>query len=268
MPKALLSTSKLLLLCGSGHNGSTILARLLLDHPAIAGELSETFAFGLTQEQLWPAVVEQLALRSGKPRWLLEKTPLHLFNAARLLDILPTSKCIFLMRDGKEVIASLARRSYTIEAATKRWTAAAREILLLRSQWPERTLLVRYEDLVNSPRSQLKQIARFLSISAPPLLRAARSTANTSYLGHQVNSSQHRIIIKSYDQVDDSLPHELRRAIQASLPLEKPVKSGWLVLTREQRAEAGQNDDFRFFIKLFGYSAWRTDNLESGIDAE
>lgn len=257
------TSSKLLLLCGSGHNGSTILARLLLGHPAISGELSETFAFGLTHEQLWPGVLEQLALGAGEPPWVLEKTPLHLYNSSRLLEVFATSRCILLMRDGREVVASLARRSYSMQAALQRWTAAAREIILLRSQFPNRTLLVRYEDLVSSPRSQLHRISSFLSISASPLFKAAKSTANVSYLGNYIKPSQNITTSFSPDQIDDRLPHALRRALQVSMPLGQPRESGWLKLTDEQRAMVGSNDDFRFYIKLFRYSDWRADNLES-----
>lgn len=228
----------------------------------MGGELSETFAFGLTQEQQWPAVLEQLALRAGKPMWLLEKTPLHLFTASRLLANFPTSKCICLIRDGRDVVASLAKRSYSIQAATQRWTAAAREILLLRSTFPSRTMVLHYEALVGNPNRELMQIAYFLAISGSPLQKAARSTSNIRYLGHKINASLDLKSIHSLEQIDERFPHNLRRAMQASLPLSKPVRRGWLQLSQEQKSAAGENDDFRFYIKLFGYSPWSLDNLD------
>ena len=229
---------------------------MLLDHPAIGGELSETFVFGLTPERSWPAVFEQLSMQANNPAWLLEKTPLHIFNASRLLEIFPSARCLCLIRDGKEVVASMVLRSYSVKTATQRWVSSAQETLLLRSLYPSRSILVRYEDLVSSQIESLTRIAGFLGIRSAPLLKAASSTANTSYLGHNIDSFMVRSRYPSHNLVDFDLPHDMRRATQAALPLEQAGAPRWKEIEHSQRQYVLSNDDFVLYSKIFGYLPW------------
>jgi hypothetical protein len=251
-----MTNSKLLLLCGSGHNGSTILARILLAHYAIGGALSETFVFGLTPQQAWPGVFEQLELQSNSPQWVLEKTPLHLFNAARILEIFSSASCLFLIRDGRDVVASMVRRSLTLDSAMQRWSSSAKEILLLRSLFPSRTFLVRYEDLVACPKNTLSNISRFLGLKSAPLIHAAQSSADITYLGHQIDARSAITFYGTHENVHHDISHDLRRATQAALPLSKSVMSRWAELDPDQRKAVMNNDDFLLYEKIYGYLPW------------
>jgi hypothetical protein len=265
---------ELLLLCGSGHNGSTILARVLLGHPMIGGEISETFVFGLSDEKSWPAIFEQLALSAGNPTWLLEKTPIHIFNASNIFKIFPTARCICLLRDGREVVASMVKRSHSVVTATERWCNTSREILLLRSKYPNQTILVRYEDLLENPADTLERIASFLAISSSRLKHDPKISNNTTYLGNTIKGKWALKSYRSYEQVGYSLPHDQRRAIQAALPLGgPPFRSNWDELSIDEKSKVKQNDDFWFYNKVFGYLAWgekgefynSSDNISSSI---
>lgn len=247
---------RLLLLCGSGHNGSTILTRILLDHPMIGGTLSETFAFGLTSKAEWRGVLEQLAYRAKSKKWVVEKTPLHLFNAKDLLEIFPNAKSLLLLRDGREVVASMLMRSLSVRSAVQRWTTSCRELLVLRGIHPTRTHVVRYEELISDRDRVLQNIAEFTEISVIPLIKASVESREVSYLGFRVSSYLKEQEHKTHEDCDYDLVHTNRRAMQASLPLTPGIKSKWEQLDSEIQREVQSHDDFMMYMRIFQYAEW------------
>lgn len=83
-----------------------------------------------------------------------EKTPFHLSWARRLLAERPSWRAIVIVRDPRGVVSSHLRaafRSPPVELLALRWRLDQQEARQLAQAYPTRTLLVRYESLVQEP---------------------------------------------------------------------------------------------------------------------
>jgi hypothetical protein len=96
---------------------------------------------------------------SGKTRWL-EKTPGNVFAFSPIREIFPTARFVHIVRDGRDAVASLARRGFSPLLAVSRWYYATLTGIQYR-EWPNYYEL-RYEDLVRSPREELTKLCAFL----------------------------------------------------------------------------------------------------------
>lgn len=114
----------------------------------------------------------------GKPhQFLVEKTPFHIKYADVILKNFPDAKIINIIRDGRDVCASLQAR-----AKTKRW--AEYDTRTIISQWErcvalskkissdpafsDRIYSVKYEDLRKDTMPQLNQIYSFIDLEITP----------------------------------------------------------------------------------------------------
>ena len=101
-----------------------------------------------------------------KPHWV-NKTPGLLTYTDLLAKLYPGSRCIHILRDGRDVAMSnisLGWGPRTVRAAARRWKS-----LIQRGRQGARSAQLSYtellyEDLVRSPREALKRITRFLTI--------------------------------------------------------------------------------------------------------
>lgn len=97
----------------------------------------------------------------GKNFWM-EKTPSNCYCFNAFLDFFENGKVIHTSRDPYEAICSLVRRGMSPYFATSLWiynTCAA----LAAAESP-RYMLLRYEDLVSSPRSHIEMACTFLDL--------------------------------------------------------------------------------------------------------
>ena len=85
------------------------------------------------------------ALGRGRGRWV-EKTPEHLHHMGAMLRNWETAKVIIMMRDGRDVVASLFARTSQLRESVSRWKNDTK--ISLRFANHPRVLLVKYEDLV------------------------------------------------------------------------------------------------------------------------
>jgi hypothetical protein len=107
--------------------------------------------------------------------WFLEKTPSHALYIPEIKQLLPDSRFIHLIRDCRDVVASLmtASRSWgaswapsSAELAAAMWVqhvSAAKTAA--KSLSPQEFREIRYEDLWNSPFDTLKSLTKFLDLS-------------------------------------------------------------------------------------------------------
>ncbi|HET9034261.1 MAG TPA: sulfotransferase [Dokdonella sp.] len=106
-----------------------------------------------------------------------------------LLESMPNMKAIGIVRDPRDVLASWANAPrefdpmWSLEREWRhaerknagreenwygfeRWKALARSLVELEKQWPDRCLLVRYEDLVKNPRDTLGLLFDFCGLAS------------------------------------------------------------------------------------------------------
>lgn len=157
---------------GRGDNLRKTFFRALIHHP-------EPFPvwpdFEIPEEAFWAALTEinpftvpdgyrafyrLYAARFGKPRWG-DKTPLYCLDLNTIRRVLPETRFIHIIRDGRDAALSLRRMWFSpgweIETQAAYWrkcVLAARRAGVGRPDYME----VRYEDLILSTRETLDRI--------------------------------------------------------------------------------------------------------------
>ena len=110
----------------------------------------------------------------GKPRWA-EKSPAT-FNQLPAVDRMfgRNARFLLVVRDGRDVARSLGAGNWSIlrpwverhgdpfVAGAHYWVDANRKMLAFRDAVPERTHVLRYEDLVTRPEDTLRAVFAFL----------------------------------------------------------------------------------------------------------
>jgi hypothetical protein len=131
------------------------------------------------------ATYKAYASSKGKARWG-DKTPRYVEHIPFLADLFPDSRFIHLVRDGRDVALSYADVSFgpkTVSKSAALWakrvSAGLREG---RSLGPGRYAEIRYEDLVEDPEGQLKELCNFLNASFEPTMIEGASTRDEDVL--------------------------------------------------------------------------------------
>jgi Sulfotransferase family len=116
------------------------------------------------------------AVAAGKAGWL-EDTPSTMRTASRLATILPEARFVHLVRDGRDVAASVLRRSWGPDEALEglRWWASNldRSFAQAAAVPGDRVLTVRMEALFRTDReATYRRLLAFLDLDDEPPLRA------------------------------------------------------------------------------------------------
>ncbi len=133
------------------------------------------FALELHQVDRWAALrgmVQRLfaggAASVGKARWV-NKTPVNVLHATRLLALFPRSRFILCVRDPRDVAGSVLNKSWgpdRMDQLPGWWLANLVPGLLARELYPDRVRLVRYEDLLCTPERTLNGLLAWLGEEA------------------------------------------------------------------------------------------------------
>lgn len=204
--------NNMVFLVGCPRSGTTWLQKLLASHPKVcSGEESHFFSLyvgpqlrswndqktrhfnggmghaagpqAYFREEEFLAILKNYLSALLKPvvdhlqpdEWFLEKTPSHALYIPEIKQLLPDSRFIHLMRDCRDVVASLmtASRSWgaswapsSAEAAATMWVQHVEAVQAARKNlFAHEFREVRYEDLWNSPGDVLNGLATFLGLS-------------------------------------------------------------------------------------------------------
>jgi hypothetical protein len=200
----------LVFLVGSPRSGTTWLQRLIACHPMVrTGQESDVFdtyigpqlrawrreldpevsgrgGVGLgcyLRESEFITLLREYAMKLLEPLvgdlapgvLFVEKTPSHALYLPEIRELLPEARFIHLLRDGRDVVASLlaVSRSWGARWAPKEATSAAelwvRHVAAVRgaaSGLPEEAFAeVRYEDLHARPVATMRRLANFLLLA-------------------------------------------------------------------------------------------------------
>lgn len=194
-----------ILVVGAPRSGTTWLQRMLLSLPACCGgqeshalctiakvladfdrkaamERPHGLGAYLRREELleemrslWVRVMTPAIDAAPQATRLVEKTPDHSMHLDLADELFPRSRVVHLVRDPRDVVASLlaaSRRSWgagwapaTPRAAVARWLECVEHAENSGARLgTERFMRVRYEDLRANPRSVLRAIATFIGL--------------------------------------------------------------------------------------------------------
>jgi hypothetical protein len=123
-------------------------------------------------------------------RVVCEKTPINIVVFEDLAAMLPSARFIHVVRDGRDVVASLLQRNWRdprtgakfdyvaeIAAAARYWTSLAEVGLRAERTIGDKLLRIRYEDLVTDPDAILVAVARHLGVDAKGFASRTPATA-------------------------------------------------------------------------------------------
>ena len=110
----------------------------------------------------------------GNGELFLEKTPSHALFLPEIMELLPNSRIIFVMRDGRDVVASLLAASKSwgsywapknARSAAAMWRQHVEAVRRIAPDLPHGQFMeVRYESLVQSPNATLRSVFDFLGL--------------------------------------------------------------------------------------------------------
>jgi hypothetical protein len=210
-------SSRLVFVGGLHRSGTTPLSRVLADHQDISGlvETGVTEDEGQHLQSVYPQAItyggagrfaldkrahltesSPLAteanaaqlLRSWLPYWdsrrkyLLEKSPPNMVMSRFLQQLFPDSAQIFVIRN--PVVVALGTKKWarftSLEDLVRHWFAAHD---ILRADYPHlrRALVLRYEDLVDDPDTELARVADFLGLDSPIPQRLLQASHSARY---------------------------------------------------------------------------------------
>ncbi len=114
-----------------------------------------------------------LPLRSKEGiKHIIDKQIKYILYAEKIASIFPHSKFVVLTRDYHDVISSWKKRglgnSAHIAYIAEVWNLSYKKALSALKKFPDRMLLIRYENLVENPEATLSQIAKHLSFEFRP----------------------------------------------------------------------------------------------------
>lgn len=195
---------QLIFMGGCPRSGLTLLRRLLSMHtrihcgpdtglpPSLAMQWNAFAAnlgdlhqqdFDLDREAVRSNMAELLTgliatpIKDAPHKRLVEKTSLNVIAFTALAELLPAARFVHVVRDGRDVAASLLQRDWrdpqgqrfihTTDraAALKYWTdLTGLGLQAEQALGPKRILRVRYEDLVRKPKRTLKTLLEFIGL--------------------------------------------------------------------------------------------------------
>ncbi|MBN1557827.1 MAG: sulfotransferase [Lentisphaerae bacterium] len=96
-----------------------------------------------------------------------EKNPPYTLCLDRLLASMPSARVIYMVRDPRDVVLSFQNVVFDLNSAAAlayRWRYYNRKGLEAVSRYRDRCLLLRFEDLLSQPETELRRICEFLSV--------------------------------------------------------------------------------------------------------
>ncbi|MBZ0120962.1 MAG: sulfotransferase [Sandaracinaceae bacterium] len=179
-------------ICGAGHSGSTLLGLVLGSHSSCfyAGEAKKSRFVGDASKPLrkrvckicgedcaiWsrfvppgePDLYEALARLTGKPVIVDSTKDVEWIRSRR--EQSPRHRLLYLVRDGRAVINSRARKYKRHDARelVDEWIEQIEATEALVAAAPQETLRVRYEQLATEPEATVREVCAFLELPFEP----------------------------------------------------------------------------------------------------
>lgn len=125
----------------------------------------------------------RLVDRADPAVWI-DHTPNNARRALTLMRAFPDARFIHVVRDGRAVAASLRKLEWgpnTMRRAARFWLEGLSFGLAAESAFADRSIRVRYEDVVADPIATLREICEEVGIAFDPLMREGRGLQVAAY---------------------------------------------------------------------------------------
>lgn len=98
-----------------------------------------------------------------------DKSPKFIRRLNTIVECYPASKFIHIVRDGRDTYLSLRRKEYalsrSIAVAAVEWRTKISLVNRFLSRCPQRTITIRYEDLISDPAAVIREVCDFLGVT-------------------------------------------------------------------------------------------------------
>ncbi len=188
--KKKISKEPIIILGGYPRSGTSLMQLILGQHPDVISPQQEIHLFQdikerkMLKEELSLSKKERNELKEEKDlikiieeileiykkrnnaKIVLLKQPKHIFLAKEILKYFPHAKFINMIRDGRD--ATMSQRKYCLYPGVKEWPfdwCCRQWVTCVRIaekfSKDKRFLTIKYEDLVNNPKEELRKILKF-----------------------------------------------------------------------------------------------------------
>mgnify|MGYP006279396651 CR=1 FL=1 len=148
-----------------------------LDRPDLKSMIPEQSWWLRPYVDRYLTILDRLATEDGKDHWV-EKTPMHIFRLWLILRYVPDVHIIHMVRDGRDVVASICDRAQQFEGefpgqedpafGIDRWNRA----MEVSSQYvgqPRHTFIF-YDRFVRDPEAEMRRLCEDLDIAYHPVM--------------------------------------------------------------------------------------------------
>jgi hypothetical protein len=198
--------NRLVFVVGARRSGTNWLQRILRAHPEVASLPSETYVFNMGIAPLAarfqhtnpgsPMMATMFAERDGfldrvrdlldgafidnlerlKPdaRFLVERTPWHVYDLELIAKVYPDARVIHILRDGRAVARSLLAQSWgpqTMSDAAREWLSSVEAGQREGAEFGDRYREVVYERLLGDPAAEIDDLFGWLGLELAPATR-------------------------------------------------------------------------------------------------
>jgi len=122
-----------------------------------------------------------------------DQSPIHTFFLPNILSIFPNARFIHLIRDGRDVVASLIKMNgdSSLHESIYRWKESILRVKKMRNRIRDANYLeLKYEELVSDPETALRKVSTFLGIAYSNTMLdywKLDSTVESKVYGHHHN---------------------------------------------------------------------------------
>lgn len=157
-------------------------------------------AGGAPLNHLFYSIFDHLTPKEYSGRSVMgEKTPVHLYYSGWIHTVFPKSKRIILIRNPFSNIASIYRRNNDLKASANEYLSYFHPGQRPLFDDPG-SLLIRYEDLLNSPEKTLSCILRFLDLPVKEIATEFNYYIKEYYVGNHIDPSRDKVLIGLLDR--------------------------------------------------------------------
>lgn len=171
------SGENLVFVTGLPRSGTTWLLSILELHPQCFGIRPEhvginvqsyTKETGLFLRGFSDEEIRNKIDKLPKDKLLIEKTPSHIFELHKIKSVFPKSKILFIERNHYDILYSMVQKNDFWKDSPKSLTEAIslyNKYSIHINNFDEFSYLIKYEDLWESPYSEIKNLFHFLELS-------------------------------------------------------------------------------------------------------